>query len=967
MACKIVYNQEGKTEVFNEDGTQSMLYQRALTLHDNNQDKALSTWAVSQTDSFKELYPESKPTLEQVLTYSNLSLSEDAVMNVEEFVQTKELLDTLGESSLSSLYEKLVDIFRPNGYLDYSSQRAVESGLYTLSEIDNIDLEKVEDFITKIESQLRYSDIAVETTGTEYEFINSEELTPIGTYKKVKTEDLIDDLLTLSDKVNDNVEFMTAVESLPYQGLVDRILEDETFAKELKDRLSQVTDVPTVVLEEGAVKIGYNPKFDEVRNFILRGYNTVALKARTNVLSSFTDFAWTQEQEIKAVIRKNVSLFRDANVDLIGLEEFWQDRDTVLSLFDSAIEMLDNPTDSNIRSFVELREQVLPAQTKTTKVVLPEVYRGLSIARVFSRLSDSELFNDYGLIKIADNYYHKVDLQDSKDDLYELVYQKYVNGEIEIPTEYVTEKDFKNPSNKVEVLYDLEAFVSSRDTGIKVQDNELLSLFQVAFNHQPIPKVNQSKAMAMVNSAIETVGDIRENFLPEFYNYYLQEKSKDSEVYKSTLSKLSFNEKGITMDKPISTTAQIRPDLRVKFEDYIKLRKDADMDYLVQTDMGDHATEDSYYLNNPDRIPVLTNAESFLKGKYLLVAGATNNFTKVGERVFRKVLETPSTTLYQEIIIQEDNLFYDNSLNFEFDADAAKEFMKDHKLITPQRTSESNKQVLKEAKFNPTTKRQVEDKVELKEDSITEDEGNYLEKLNISTNFTENLKDNESNTRRGNRARWNPSRGNQTLEGAPINTKRRNVTGADPELTFWAEEYARRNGIDYRRQSVYVEVDINRAERLAEEYGKMSHSPQDPKVKEAYQNLINQTLAQYNILVEAGYQFYFFDESNDPYNGNPMSAMEELRNEKRMGSFATEAGFGSGATELNVEDNPMLTDTGLEWGFGSVDGKKKRVLANDLFRAVHDAFGHGLEGASFRARGEENAWQAHARLFTGSA
>jgi hypothetical protein len=34
---------------------------------------------------------------------------------------------------------------------------------------------------------------------------------------------------------------------------------------------------------------------------------------------------------------------------------------------------------------------------------------------------------------------------------------------------------------------------------------------------------------------------------------------------------------------------------------------------------------------------------------------------------------------------------------------------------------------------------------------------------------------------------------------------------------------------------------------------------------------------------------------------------------------------------------------------------------------VHDAFGHGLEGSGFRARGEENAWQAHVRLFTGSA
>ena len=34
---------------------------------------------------------------------------------------------------------------------------------------------------------------------------------------------------------------------------------------------------------------------------------------------------------------------------------------------------------------------------------------------------------------------------------------------------------------------------------------------------------------------------------------------------------------------------------------------------------------------------------------------------------------------------------------------------------------------------------------------------------------------------------------------------------------------------------------------------------------------------------------------------------------------------------------------------------------------MHDAFGHAFEGAGFRARGEENAFQAHMQLFTGPA
>ncbi len=198
------------------------------------------------------------------------------------------------------------------------------------------------------------------------------------------------------------------------------------------------------------------------------------------------------------------------------------------------------------------------------------------------------------------------------------------------------------------------------------------------------------------------------------------------------------------------------------------------------------------------------------------------------------------------------------------------------------------------------------------------------------------------------------------LEGAP------NVAGAsgpDARLVAVAEQYARENGIDLRRQATYVQVDPERAARIAAAYEVMPHAPQDPAVAEAYQNLIEQTLAQYRALEAAGYQFYFFDETSDPYKGNPWNAMRDLRANQTMGVFATEAGFGS--SDLDVSNNPLLADTGITWP--GADGQPKRVLANDLFRAVHDAFGHGMEGAGFRAQGEENAWQAHSRLFTGSA
>jgi hypothetical protein len=201
------------------------------------------------------------------------------------------------------------------------------------------------------------------------------------------------------------------------------------------------------------------------------------------------------------------------------------------------------------------------------------------------------------------------------------------------------------------------------------------------------------------------------------------------------------------------------------------------------------------------------------------------------------------------------------------------------------------------------------------------------------------------------------------LPGAPAV---QGAAGPDPRLTGVAHAYAAERGIQLRRQAEYVQVDPERAARIAAAYDAMPHAPNDPRVKAAYADLIQQTTDQFHALEKAGYKFTFFDGATDPYKGNPWNAMRDLRANKRMAVYGTYDGYGTeGVTKGMIEDNPMLADTGMRWP--DQKGVMHPVLANDLFRAVHDAFGHGLEGAGFRAQGEENAWQAHARMFTGDA
>ena len=208
-------------------------------------------------------------------------------------------------------------------------------------------------------------------------------------------------------------------------------------------------------------------------------------------------------------------------------------------------------------------------------------------------------------------------------------------------------------------------------------------------------------------------------------------------------------------------------------------------------------------------------------------------------------------------------------------------------------------------------------------------------------------------------------RGTAPLEGTP---QIDGATGPDPEVVAVAQEYATANGIDFKAQAEYVEIDTEFSERVAQAYEDMAHAPNDPAVIEAFQNMIDQTSAQYDALVAAGYKFFFVDLNTQEgldYVSSPFNAMRDLRENKRIGVFSTAEGFGTDDS-FDPAENPLLSETEYQWSNGP-DGELRPVYANDLFRAVHDVFGHGLEGAGFRDRGEENAWQAHARLYTGSA
>jgi hypothetical protein len=170
-----------------------------------------------------------------------------------------------------------------------------------------------------------------------------------------------------------------------------------------------------------------------------------------------------------------------------------------------------------------------------------------------------------------------------------------------------------------------------------------------------------------------------------------------------------------------------------------------------------------------------------------------------------------------------------------------------------------------------------------------------------------------------------------------------------------AAAYAKKAGIDYQPLKDYRYLYPKAAKNVADAYEAMKHDPTDPKVAKSYAAFKAETLAQYKQMQKAGVKVDL--DPSYPYK-NPREMHTDVRDNNHMSIYPTEAGFGS--SDAAPTDHPLMEKSPIQMG-------GKDATYNDLFRAVHDYYGHAAEGNGFRANGEYNAWRAHRQMYSNEA
>lgn len=146
--------------------------------------------------------------------------------------------------------------------------------------------------------------------------------------------------------------------------------------------------------------------------------------------------------------------------------------------------------------------------------------------------------------------------------------------------------------------------------------------------------------------------------------------------------------------------------------------------------------------------------------------------------------------------------------------------------------------------------------------------------------------------------------------------------------------------------------------QFADEQQAQAGKPLTPEAEAAYKSLVDEIGSQYEALLASGLKVHAWRGEGEPYGDPPGSTRPNSSKMRRdiaesgeYSFFMTESGFGAGNV---TENHPMLRET----KFKTSDGEP--MIANDVFRVVHDFVAHVRGGYSFSTNGEFNGTLSHA-------
>lgn len=427
MSCNLIYSGNQLTQVVNDQGTPSLLYQEAVNSF--GKEKALEIYLTSKSDEFLEVYGVIEPKLETVVKYLTGENQNEKKLNPKQQVSLKEFAMVNASFSVDKL---LSTFYNYMGIFEANPKKLKDSNLYNDLEVLRIskDVELQETIKESLEALKNTDNLEYITTdniisqslvtGNQNSFGKFSPINPFIVEKEV--------LKALSGSSLE--DFNEGIEDFEVSN------KSEMYEEVQKHRKSEV-----YVEIDGEISPKMNTETETSLPIVAKLFSAPFID---NFLSIRGDVLEQNVEQVKKVIKSIEDISIKNGIDVIGLSEKPLD-ENMFPFLGVLNNFIKNPSVENTSIFAQASDVFFERnlQPETSFVKSED---DLEFVKLNTQLTEEEVYNKQGFIKHSEGVYVK----SAKEDL-ETLYtnletypEKYPKG-VSL-REYVQSqiKDFKS-------------------------------------------------------------------------------------------------------------------------------------------------------------------------------------------------------------------------------------------------------------------------------------------------------------------------------------------------------------------------------------------------------------------------------------------------------------------------------------------------------------------------------------------
>ena len=720
--CKIFrdFDTDRITNVLNEQGQDSSLYREALgSIQDEEQ--ALNIWATSLLPSFKEftqdVLPETQePSLAQVLKFINNSNTNESLskQDVTELVNN---LHTLNVESPDILLTKLQQtFFDRDGVFRVSRNKLRSSGLYSEVEINDILTFPsirggIREFVNKLRNSLQVpnnlSNLFIDNSSVkDFEVQDTSTVLGIGKFQNYLPEEVRDYVLKNTKGFTSETDLLTKIQALDNPDIRNYILNNPDVIDQVKDMSTNSKVVPMFIEMEGNIvpKMS-NDLVPTLMNTIRVGESTEAFTDTVEAIKSVSEDQWYQSDLIEPYLKTIEFEAANYQIDVVGLADSYtsKSREEVLSVLEAVDNFLFDAetggiTNVDIYDLGETLNAYFGNEMVQDEKVIPvtESDKSRNLSLIDTSLSEMEVFQTNGFIKVRDNLYQKAVVYESVEAMIEDTYNSLLNDISILPDSVLERLNLKtngnynfpyllNTNNKSNISRKILELVSrDADTqlGLSINTNEdfnwakQITLYKHLLNipNQSTPKVDfpsfsARKSFVQIEEQMEDY--LTSDFISDFYTSYLQEKALDSPLFNSALKYFEVNDKGITF---LSTNPLVKNQVKDILNDvvltpylqrYSAISKDTTLEFLIPETVGetllDIQDRRDYTMNNPTILEIFNGSFEKYDPNTAVLKNTKDEFLRLKDGIYELTDSDRGISVYSKLPqISDPNYFVFN-------------------------------------------------------------------------------------------------------------------------------------------------------------------------------------------------------------------------------------------------------------------------------------------------------------------